>query len=129
MTLISDTHPVVWHLADSPRLSPAAHQALRDPDAKIVIPTIVLAEIHYLHARRRIAVDLTAALSLIHTAANCRIHPLDEAVVARLPSSLSIHDAIIVATALVHRDDLGENVALITEDAEITATGLIPIIW
>jgi len=42
---------------------------------------------------------------------------------------LDIHDAIIVATALFHRDDLGETVAVITRDAMIAASGLVPIVW
>jgi hypothetical protein len=45
-----------------------------------------------------------------------------------LPTTLNIHDAIIVGTALVHRDLLGEQVALITRDPEITASGLVPVV-
>ena len=42
---------------------------------------------------------------------------------------LDIHDAIIVATAIVYRDVLDEDVALITKDSEITDSHLIPIVW
>jgi hypothetical protein len=50
-------------------------------------------------------------------------------IVDRLPTTLNIHDAIIVATALIYRDVLGESVALITRDAEIIASGLVPVHW
>jgi hypothetical protein len=94
-----------------------------------VIPTIVLVEIKYLYAHGRIAIDVSDVLAHIAAAGNCRIHPLDELVVNRLPTTLNIHDAIIVATALMYRDDLGEAVAIITRDAQITASGLVPIVW
>jgi len=40
------------------------------------------------------------------TAVNCVLYPLDEQVAMRIPPWLNIHDAIIVATALVYRDML-----------------------
>ena len=46
-----------------------------------------------------------------------------------LPTTLDIHDAVIVGTALVYRDLLGQQVALITKDAAITTSGLVPVVW
>ena len=40
-----------------------------------------------------------------------------------------IHDAVIVATALVYRDILHEPVAVITKNGEITRVGLINTVW
>jgi hypothetical protein len=54
---------------------------------------------------------------------------LDAEIVKLLPLGLDIHDGIIVATALYYRDVLGENTALITKDAAIAASGLVPVIW
>ena len=129
MTDVVDTHALVWFLEKNPRLSTAARNALKDPSAKIVVPTIVLAEIHFLHARGRIASDLAGILTQLVPLANCVIYALDKAVVQRLPTSLNIHDAIIVATALVFRDMLGENTAIVSKDAQITGSGLIGVIW
>ncbi len=42
---------------------------------------------------------------------------------------LAIHDAIIVATAQVYRDILGEDVAIITRDEAIVSLGLVKIVW
>lgn len=129
MTFVTDTHPLVWFLEASSRLSPAALAALRDPTARLVIPTVVLAEITFLHAKRRITVDVPHVLAHISAAANCTVYPLDETVVTHLPTTLDIHDAIIVATALVFRDVLGEVTTLITRDAQIQASGLVQVLW
>jgi PIN domain nuclease of toxin-antitoxin system len=129
MTYVTDTHPLVWFLGRVPRLSRTARAAFRDTSARLVIPTMVLVEIKFLFARGRITVDVADVLAHVASAPNCLIHPLDEEVVGRLPTSLNIHDAIIVSTAVVYRDAHAEQVALITKDAEITASGLVDIVW
>jgi PIN domain nuclease of toxin-antitoxin system len=129
MTYVIDTHPLVWFLEGSPRLSTAAQNALIDTTAQVVVPTIVLAEITFLYARHRIAIDLPHVLAHMASAANCLVYPLDVAVVERLPTTLNIHDAIIVATALVFRDVLSESTAVVTKDADITTSGLVNVLW
>jgi PIN domain nuclease of toxin-antitoxin system len=129
MIYVTDTHPLVWFLVNSPRLSPVAHRAFTEANARIVVPTIVLVEIKFLSTRRRITVDLPRALAHIDAAANSLIHPLDVTIVKHLPTTFNIHDAIIVGTAMMYRDELGESVALITKDAEITASGLVQVVW
>ena len=47
----------------------------------------------------------------------------------RIPTGLNIHDAIVVAAALVYRDILHESIAVITQNGEITHSGLIETIW
>ena len=129
MTYVIDTHPLVWFLDGSSRLSTAAQNALADRTAQVVVPTIVLAEVAFLYARHRIAIDLPHVLAHMAGAANCLVYPLDGAVVERLPTTLNIHDAIIVATAFVFRDVLSESTAVVTKDADITASGLINVLW
>jgi len=60
---------------------------------------------------------------------NVVVYPLDEQVVDKLPTALDIHDGIIVATALVYRDVLRHEVAVVTKDEMIAVSGLIEIIW
>jgi PIN domain nuclease of toxin-antitoxin system len=122
-------HALVWFLESSPRLSTAAQNALTDRTTQVVVPTIVLAEITFLYARQRITIDLPHVLTHIASAANCLVYPLDGTVVERLPTTLNIHDAVIVATALVFRDVLHESTAVVTQDADITASGLIAVLW
>jgi PIN domain nuclease of toxin-antitoxin system len=129
VTYVTDTHPLIWFLEGNTRLSQPARDALQDATAQIVVPTIVLAETTFLYARGRVAVDLPAVLSHIAGLTNCVIYPLDQTVVEHLPTGLDIHDAIIVATALVFRDVLGENTAIVTRDAAIHASALVQVIW
>lgn len=49
--------------------------------------------------------------------------------VSLIPTSLNIHDAIIVATALVYRDILKLPVKIVTKDTEITSSGLVDTCW
>jgi hypothetical protein len=46
-----------------------------------------------------------------------------------IPTSLNIHDAIIVATALVYKDILKLPVEIVTKDTEIKTSGLVPTCW
>lgn len=129
MTYVVDTHALVWLLEDSPYISSAAIQALSDASATIVVPTIVLAEIAFLYSRNRIVVPVEEVIEHVSEAANTLIYPLEESVVTRLPTILNIHDAIIVATAIVFRDVVGEPTALVTRDEQIRKSGLVEVIW
>lgn len=129
MIYILDTHTLVWHLANSPRLSRLASTALLDDAAKFIIPGIVLAEIQFLAIRNRISVSLDEVLRFIDADARCEIYPLDENVARRIPPGLNIHDAAICATALHAAESAGEDVAVLTTDREITASGLVPTVW
>lgn len=129
MTYILDTHPLVWFLEASPRLSAVARAAISDPASQLVIPSIVLVEISYLYARKRIATDVGAVRRRILTATNCVAYPLDEQVVEHIPTNLDIHDAIVVATALVYRDVLRQQVTVITKDEAIRQSRLVEVLW
>src|SRR5437016_143544 len=106
MVYVLDTHAVVWFLEGSSRLGAAAKIAMNDPTADLVVPTIVLVETGFLYAKKRSTVDVNAVQQTLIAAANCIAYPLDEQVVSLIPTSLNIHDAIIVATALVYKDIL-----------------------
>jgi PIN domain nuclease of toxin-antitoxin system len=129
MTYILDTHPVVWFLEASQRLSVQARDVLRDPSHTFILPTLVLVEITYLYTKGRIVVDAAMVQQRLVSASNCVLYPLDEQVALLIPTRLNIHDAIIVATALVYRDILHEPVAVITKNGEITRSGLIDTVW
>jgi PIN domain nuclease of toxin-antitoxin system len=122
-TYIVDTHALVWFLEGDSRLSITARDALSNPIVQLVIPTIVLAEIAFLYAKHRITIGLAEVHTHIASVANCIIYPLDEVVVDYIPTTLDIHDAIIVATALTFSDVLDENTAIITKDAKIKTSG------
>jgi PIN domain nuclease of toxin-antitoxin system len=127
--LVLDTHCLVWFLEENSRLSRRAFEAMSAKNAELIIPTIALAEVFFLNARKRIGVSLSEVHDFVTGSSNCSVYPFDEFVVEFLPAGLNIHDAIIVATALMLRDYLGENVALVTKDAKVIAFNLIETIW
>ncbi len=129
MILVLDTHPVVWFLEASSRLSSKAQQVISDPSSQLIIPSIVLAEITYLYERKRIATPASEIRTRLIAANNVVVYPLDEQVVDKLPTALDIHDGIIVATALLYRDVLRQEVAVVTKDEMIAGSGLINVIW
>lgn len=129
MIIVTDTHPWIWFLAASPRLSADAKAALSDPSNVIVVSSIVMLEIRYLYNRRRISVSFGEALQHVEAATNVLLHPLDISVVTLAPDELEIHDAIIVGTALYLSDELKEPVPLVTRDKTISDSRLVPVIW
>ena len=58
MVYIVDTHSLIWFLTEDTQLSPKAKKVLENEDTEVIIPSIVLAEIKYLHHKRRITLSL-----------------------------------------------------------------------
>ena len=129
MIYVPDTHALVWFLEGSDRLGKAARAALASPDSAFLVPTIVLAEIRYLAASRRISPDFETVLQAIRSDARFALIELDLTIVQLMPLELDIHDAIVVATALDRIEILLEECAVITKDREIIASGLVPTVW
>jgi PIN domain nuclease of toxin-antitoxin system len=129
MIYVLDTHALVWFLEANRRLGKRARSVLLKADTEIVIPAIVLAESKFLFAKKRIRFDLDTIYRRVITARNCTVYPLDEAVIAKMPTSLEIHDAMIIATGLVIQEAQGRGVAIITRDEAIVNAGLIDTLW
>jgi PIN domain nuclease of toxin-antitoxin system len=129
MIYVLDTHALVWFLEANRRLGKRARSVLLKADTEIVIPAIVLAESKFLFAKKRIRVDLDTIYRRVITARNCTVYPLDEAVIAKMPTSLEIHDAMIIATGLVIQEAQGRGVAIITRDEAIVNARLIDTLW
>ncbi len=128
MHYVVDTHAIIWFLQGT-SLTARARDALRNHESSLVVPTIVLAEIKYLKAKGRIGPSLNEAMATIGADPRFTIYPFDESVVTLMPTSLDIHDAIIVGTALVYRDLLGVRVRVVTRDAKIIASALVETVW
>lgn len=82
-----------------------------------------------MYHRGRIGISVQDVVSNLVEASNCSLYPLDQLVIERLPTGLELHDAIIVATGLILRELANDDVLLLTKDAEITQSGLIPVLW
>lgn len=126
---VVDTHTLAWFLEDNSRLGPTARSTLRAPESRIAVPAMALAELAFLCQRGRIAISLATALRRIDGAANCTVCDMDREVIECMPTSLNIHDAIIVGTAIMCREVLGYNAILVTRDQEIGKSGLIEVLW
>lgn len=132
MKHIVDTHALLWYIADSPRLSEAADAVLADPTSEIILPATAYGEALWIVEHGRIpALTVSDVQAAINADARIVIYPLNQAVIDRSQSLTAIHemhDRQIVATALL-LVDTSEMVALLTHDGNITASGLVPIIW
>ncbi len=97
---VLDTHALVWFLDHDPCLGHAARALLQDESNPLVIPSIVLAKIKHLAAKRRFATKVADVLRVIGS----------------------------VGTALVLQPFLGQ-IAIVTCDQAIINTGLVPTVW
>ncbi len=126
-----DTHSFLWYLAGSAQLGSAAKAVLQDPASALFIPATALAEACWIVERGRVALTVTDVLTAIDNDSRITILPLDQSVIERsngLTAIGEMHDRQIVATALVSQDQ-GGTVDLLTKDGNITASGLISIVW
>ncbi len=128
MIYIVDTHIFIWFLDKSQKLKPLYHQILTDGHENFVFSTIVLAEVKHLISQKRITVDFEKAVEYLSESENCIIYPVDEDVVDEMPAGLSIHDALIVATGLVYKNILKEEIKILTEDREIIQSRILPVV-
>ncbi len=129
MIYVIDTHALVWYLEGDNKLGPKAREIMRGENKRLIIPTIVLAEIRYLSSKGKIDLSLDEIFEIIEEDARCIVYPLDANVVELMPLKLEMHDAIICATAILYRDMLAEEVKVITKDEQTTTSRLIDVVW
>lgn len=129
MIHVVDTHALVRHLESSPSLGKRAREILSDGASFFVVPVIVLAEARYMSASRKLRVSWEEVLNGVLSDDRYAIVDLTVGLIEALDTRLEMHDAIICATALLIRDSLGEDVAVITRDRQIRESGLVQTIW
>ena len=126
-----DTHTFLWYLAGSAQLGSAAKAVLQDPTSELLIPATALAEACWIVERGRVALTVSDVLAAIDNDPRITVLSLDRSVIERsngLAAIGEMHDRQIVATALVWQDQ-GEAVDLLTKDGNITASGVITVVW
>lgn len=132
ISLVLDTHTVIWLLHADPRLSPTARKRINQSALRkeqIAISSISLVEITYLEEKARIPANtLTGLLALLSQPDALLVEvPLTSAIVTALRTISrtaipEMPDRIIAGTAL----HLG--VPLITRDSKIQKS-FVPTIW
>lgn len=127
MIYVVDTHIFIWLLDDNKRLSQKHKKILLSQKNTFVFSTIVLAEIKYLITAKRININFNSVLEYLSECDNCVVYPVDEAVIDNMPAGLDIHDALILATGLLYKNSIGEEVFALTEDSAIKNSGVLPV--
>jgi len=125
-TFIVDTHALAWFVSRDRRLGAKARTILRDPNVRLIVPAIVLAEIKYLAHRGRLTKSSDEVLRVIGSDPRCTIYPIDLSVVSKAPLGLDIHDSLIVGTAPVQHEAI---TGILTRDEAITSSSLVPTTW
>ena|SRR5438128_8276547 len=131
--VVSDTHPLVWYLTNSARLSDAALRAFEQAETGgkvIYVPSIVIVEVRYLVERQRLSEDdyRTVLSSVKNPKSALLIAPLDlevAEVLSQIPRHLApdMPDRIIAATALSF------GVPLVTSDSRLSELTNVKIVW
>jgi PIN domain nuclease of toxin-antitoxin system len=129
---VLDTHALIWFLEGNPRLGAIARVAIQDPASVLYLPVIALAEACWVVQRGRTAIASVAAL-LADLDADPRIVvvALDRAILdlsLTLTAIGEMHDRQIAATA-IHLSGAASRVPLLTCDRDITASGVVPVVW
>ena len=132
MKYVIDTHAYLWFLTGNARLSLNAKTILSDLSNTFVLPATALGEACWIVERGRTPIPSPSViLSALDADPRFHVSPLDRAVIERsnrLTSIGEMHDRQIVATTLLLIEG-GETASLITTDGNITASGLVPVVW
>lgn len=130
---IVDTHTLLWYLDTDKRLGSTAKRILDDRSTRFLLPAIALAEAIFILERGRgqYAVNEERLLASIRADSRIRIVALGQRILDLTLQCKAIdemHDRQIVATALFIQSR-GFTTAILTKDANITTSGLIPCVW
>ncbi|MGF1601644.1 MAG: type II toxin-antitoxin system VapC family toxin [Thermosynechococcaceae cyanobacterium] len=132
MKYIVDTHALIWFLEGNPRLGAGAKTILSDAKSQLVLPAIALAEAIWIIGRGRTSIpSIEALLNAVKSDPRIVVYPLNQGVIEQsvtLSTIGEMHDRQIVATALLLQIQ-SEAVTLLTCDQNITASGLVSVIW
>ncbi len=144
MIYVLDTNTLVWRVSHSPRLSDRARRILDRSiisNDQLIVPTIVLAEAWDMDRKQRGDFAPFDRVLQVVRDMNMSVMSFDMELIERLrdPALESlrsvyrlwsdIHDMIIMATALIARDDADEDVSIISGDRQIRSQSLIRCVW
>jgi PIN domain nuclease of toxin-antitoxin system len=125
MSYVTDTHSLIWHMTDNPKLSKNARKILSEE--YIVIPCIIFFELLYLLEKKKIPVDFDSFLIMVSSSKNYKIEPICLPIIKKsrtIPKEIVTDpwDRLIAATSLHLK------VPLITRDESLRKIGL-EVIW
>ncbi|MDY6773982.1 MAG: PIN domain-containing protein [Candidatus Nanohaloarchaea archaeon] len=123
---VLDTHALIWYVTEDDRLGNEALQILEAVDAgekTAVVPSIVLAEALYISRSEDVSFD--TLLRKVEDGRNYEVYPLNLRVLRRMKDleDLSIHDAVIAATADVL------DMTVLSKDEEMQEDADVDTVW
>lgn len=126
---ILDTHALWWYLKRPILLSETARNILFHAEAgngKLIIPAIVVAELHHITVRANDPITPTELFSLLDSRSWVEVTPLGRPQLEylhQLPEIPEMHDRLIAAEAIIH------GAPLLTRDRLISASPNVETIW
>ncbi|MGA1825415.1 MAG: type II toxin-antitoxin system VapC family toxin [bacterium] len=128
MNFVTDTHSLVWNFTEDHRLGKKALNIFEQTvkEGRIIVPTIILAEIMFIAKRGRITLTFKETLKKREDYENFNIVPLDIEILKitdNIEAEMEMHDKLIVATALYYE------AKLIAKDKCIGKSGAVKTIW
>lgn len=128
-TYVVDTHALAWFISDDKRLSFKAKEILsqaENGEVKVLIPTLVMAELTHIAQKGRVSVTIDELLNEINQGEGFTIVAFDLPIFQKmltLPQHWDIHDLIIAATASYYQS------TLITRDQILASFPNLKTIW
>lgn len=129
MNFVADTHAILWHFINSPKLGPDALEIFdrcERGECVIFIPSIVIAEALSVFDKKKVFFDFKKLLKNLHESENFVILPLDYSILQKmvdLKDVPELHDKIIVSTAKYL------NIPIITKDKTLQNIKHIKTVW
>ena len=126
---VTDTHALYWYLRAAPQLSAKARAVFlvsEQGQARIHIPSIVLAELYYLNVKYSRPLDFAREYQRLTAAGQFRFVDFRAADILRFDALATIpemHDRIIAGVAYAM------NVPLLTRDPAIIDSKLVQTVW
>jgi PIN domain nuclease of toxin-antitoxin system len=126
---MADTHSLIWAFHKPRKLGENARRAFEEVangEAKLLIPTIVLAELIFTIENKPIQDDLDKILDAIKNSPNIEFVDFDYESALKLRDLTVIpemHDRMIVVSAIL------SDAVLITFDRTITEANVVEVIW
>lgn len=130
MPFVTDTHSLVWHMTNDPKLSTGAKEVFQKADNfqdYIFIPCIVFFELLYLFEKKKVVADFDGFLAVLSSSKNYKVEPLCLPIIEKskgIPREKVADpwDRLIAATSMYL------NFPLITKDETLKEIG-IEVIW
>ncbi len=126
---VTDTHSLFWYLLNLPFLSANANAVFdeaKNGNALIYIPAIVFAELFYMNVKLKNQIDFAVEFQKIKQSSQFVFVPFEADDVLDFDADSAVkemHDRMIVGVAR------RLNAPLLTKDVNITASGLVKIVW